>query len=51
MEKYLLNTLLLKNSNDLDDKNIKIKGKEILKKIAEKKDPVIFVSAHFDNLN
>ena len=42
-------SFIKKFRNDLDDKNIEIKGKEILKKIAEKKDPVIFVSAHFDN--
>ena len=42
-------SFIKKFRNDLDDKNIEIKGKKILKEIAEKKDPVIFVSAHFDN--
>jgi len=42
-------SFIKKFRNDLDDKNIEIKGKEILKEITEKGDPVIFVSAHFDN--
>ena len=42
-------SFIKKFRKDLNNANIEIKGKKILKQISEKKNPVIFISAHFDN--